>query len=85
MRTLLVFIVGLLLGANAVYFAMTRYARPDCARACPASDVPVRPIPQSPTTRTPPPAEAVPAAEAAAAPAYASVPAPPATEIVVVG
>ncbi|WP_200615349.1 M23 family metallopeptidase [Agrilutibacter solisilvae] len=71
MRTLLVFIVGLLLGANAVYFAMTRYARPDCPRECPAPSESARPIPASPTTRSP-----VAAAPAPADSPVATLPAP---------
>lgn len=54
MRWLLVFVVGALLGANAVYFAMTRLQpRTNCARDCPVASAPVRPMPSAPTTTAP--------------------------------
>ena len=57
MRAVLLFLVGLLVGANLVYFGMTRLWPHDRARDCPVAVGPVRPLPSSATAapeRAPP-------------------------------
>ena len=61
MRAVLLFVVGLLVGANLVYFGMTRL-RPHaaCADACPVAATPARAVPSTASARrSSPPAAAV--------------------------
>ena len=60
MRAVLLFLVGLLVGANLVYFGMTRL-RPHaaCADACPVAATPARAVPSTASARrSSPPAAA---------------------------
>jgi murein DD-endopeptidase MepM/ murein hydrolase activator NlpD len=52
-RAFLLLVIGVLVGANAVYFGMTRLRpRTDCARECAVATA-TRPMPASPTTSAP--------------------------------
>lgn len=72
LKTLAILLVGILIGANLVYFAMTQGDRGEAAPPCdvPRSDVPRNDVPRSVPRASAPPPTAGPAEAAAPPPAY---------------